>query len=58
MLMSLEGAQEGVESAKASLNKELEALNVNVKEIEGTLTDLKVKLYAKFGDNINLEAGE
>lgn len=27
-------------------------------EIKGVLGDLKVKLYAKFGNNINLEAEE
>ena len=58
MLLDVGGAQEGLERAKVTLNEELEELRASMEEIKGVLSDLKVKLYAKFGDNINLESSE
>lgn len=49
-------AQEALEEAKATLEKELATLREGCDEAQKILTDLKVQLYAKFGDNINLEA--
>lgn len=39
-----------------SLQEEIEALESRVESIQRVLSDLKVQLYAKFGNNINLEA--
>lgn len=36
----------------------MKCLESQTEEIRGILGDLKVKLYAKFGNNINLEAEE
>lgn len=39
-----------------SLQEEIEVLESRVESIQRVLSDLKVQLYAKFGNNINLEA--
>lgn len=41
-----------------SLQDEIKALEGRVSSIQEVLGDLKVQLYAKFGNNINLEADE
>jgi prefoldin subunit 4 len=38
--------------------QEIESYEEKIKEIKGTLAELKVKLYSKFKDQINLEDGE
>jgi prefoldin subunit 4 len=48
--------QEMLESAKTTLQKEMETLKTEAKDIERLLSELKVQLYAKFGTSINLEA--
>ncbi|NWI50959.1 PFD4 protein, partial [Calyptomena viridis] len=53
---SQEETQEMLEEAKRSLQEEIEALESRVESIQRVLSDLKVQLYAKFGNNINLEA--
>ncbi|KAM6340541.1 prefoldin subunit 4 [Alca torda] len=53
---SQEETQEMLEEAKKSLQEEIEALESRVESIQRVLSDLKVQLYAKFGNNINLEA--
>ncbi|NWV61254.1 PFD4 protein, partial [Malurus elegans] len=53
---SLEETQEMLEEAKRTLQEEIEALESRVESIQRVLSDLKVQLYAKFGNNINLEA--
>ncbi|NXH64962.1 PFD4 protein, partial [Rhabdornis inornatus] len=53
---SLEETQDMLEEAKRSLQEEIEALESRVESIQRVLSDLKVQLYAKFGNNINLEA--
>ncbi|NWS71404.1 PFD4 protein, partial [Crotophaga sulcirostris] len=53
---SQEETQEMLEEAKTSLQEEIEALESRVESIQRVLSDLKVQLYAKFGNNINLEA--
>lgn len=53
-----ETAQEYLEKAKVAKQEELASLKASSAEIEGVLSELKVQLYAKFGDNINLEADE
>lgn len=39
-----------------NLQEEIETLESRVESIQRVLSDLKVQLYAKFGNNINLEA--
>ncbi|NXN75806.1 PFD4 protein, partial [Himantopus himantopus] len=53
---SQEETQEMLEEAKKGLQEEIEALESRVESIQRVLSDLKVQLYAKFGNNINLEA--
>ncbi|XP_063065352.1 prefoldin subunit 4 [Engraulis encrasicolus] len=55
---SQEETQEMLETAKESLKDEIKALEGRVSSIQELLGDLKVQLYAKFGNNINLEADE
>ncbi|KAG6938631.1 prefoldin subunit 4 [Chelydra serpentina] len=49
---------EMLEEAKKNLQGEIEALESRVESIQRVLSDLKVQLYAKFGNNINLEADD
>ncbi|NXS10134.1 PFD4 protein, partial [Neodrepanis coruscans] len=53
---SQEETQDMLEEAKRSLQEEIEGLESRVESIQGVLSELKVQLYAKFGNNINLEA--
>ncbi|XP_070823822.1 prefoldin subunit 4 [Chaetodon trifascialis] len=50
--------QEMLEAAKELLEQEVTGLEERVSAIQQVLSDLKVQLYAKFGNNINLEADE
>ncbi|XP_003228806.2 prefoldin subunit 4 isoform X1 [Anolis carolinensis] len=50
--------QEMLEEAKQNLQEEIGALESRVESIQRVLSDLKVQLYAKFGNNINLEADD
>ncbi|KAK3519000.1 hypothetical protein QTP70_016184 [Hemibagrus guttatus] len=53
-----EETQEMLEAAKETLKEEIKFLESRVTSIQEVLGDLKVQLYAKFGNNINLEADE
>lgn len=44
--------------SQEALQDEIKALEGRVSSIKDVLGDLKVQLYAKFGNNINLEADE
>ncbi|KAL7864329.1 hypothetical protein AOLI_G00157490 [Acnodon oligacanthus] len=55
---SQEETQEMLEAAKEALKEEIKGLEGRVASIQEVLGDLKVQLYAKFGNNINLEADE
>uniref|UniRef100_A0A3Q0SBA8 Prefoldin subunit 4 n=1 Tax=Amphilophus citrinellus TaxID=61819 RepID=A0A3Q0SBA8_AMPCI len=55
---SQDETQEMLESAKETLEQEVQDLEKQVSAIQQVLGDLKVQLYAKFGNNINLEADE
>lgn len=55
---SNEEAQERVEKAKLDVEEDLVRLRATSQEIKATLTNLKAKLYNRFGDNINLETEE
>ena len=50
--------QELLDKAKAQAEEEIKSLEAQSKDIKVLLAELKVKLYATFGDNINLEADE
>lgn len=54
--MTEQEAQEALETAKSDMEKEVTELRKDCDATQKILTDLKVQLYAKFGDNINLEA--
>ena len=54
--MSEEETQEELEKAKERLQEELTKLKSSAEVIEGIMAQLKVQLYSKFGNNINLEA--
>ena len=56
--LSSEETQEYLESAKSKLQEEVKLLESQSGEVKALLGALKVKLYAKFGNNINLEAEE
>ncbi|XP_003385722.1 PREDICTED: prefoldin subunit 4-like [Amphimedon queenslandica] len=56
VLLSLEEAQQKLEDYKLELQKELDKLKEQASSIEELLSKVKSQLYAKFGDNINLEA--
>lgn len=56
--LSSEETQEYLENAKSKIQDEIKSLESNTAEVKQLLADLKVKLYAKFGNNINLEAEE
>ncbi|XP_035243055.1 prefoldin subunit 4 [Anguilla rostrata] len=53
-----EETQDMLEAAKESLKDEIKGLEGQVSSIQEVLSDLKVQLYAKFGNNINLEADD
>ncbi|XP_036389943.1 prefoldin subunit 4 [Megalops cyprinoides] len=53
-----EETQEMLETAKGALKEEIQTLEGRVSSIQEVLASLKVQLYAKFGNNINLEADE
>ncbi|KAG5282680.1 hypothetical protein AALO_G00058690 [Alosa alosa] len=55
---SQEETQEMLETAKEGLKEEVKVLEGRVSSIQEVLGGLKVQLYAKFGNNINLEADE
>ncbi|XP_059836449.1 prefoldin subunit 4 [Hypanus sabinus] len=55
---SQDETQEMLEAAKQSLQDEIQGLQSRVEAIQQVLSDLKVQLYAKFGNNINLEADD
>ena len=45
-----------LERSKTTLQKNMEDLKSETKDIERVLAELKVQLYAKFGTSINLES--
>ncbi|XP_073537110.1 prefoldin subunit 4 [Phyllobates terribilis] len=55
---SQEETQDMLEGAKKGLQDEINSLQSRVESIQQVLGDLKIQLYAKFGNNINLEADE
>ncbi|XP_057292037.1 prefoldin subunit 4-like [Hydractinia symbiolongicarpus] len=58
MHLSMEQAQEFIDSKKETIENDVRELDTQMQQYKGELKDLKVKLYAKFGTNINLEEDE
>ena len=56
--MSEQDTEEALEKAKTAMEKEVDTLREDCEKTEKILSELKVQLYAKFGDNINLEADD
>ncbi|XP_065674965.1 prefoldin subunit 4 isoform X2 [Hydra vulgaris] len=56
--MSKDEAQAFIDEGKESIEKELKILAKKAEAHTMELKDLKIKLYAKFGTNINLEEEE
>merc|ERR1711973_700859 len=56
--LSPEETQEFLERSKTQIEEDIKGCQAQSAEITSLLADLKVKLYAKFGSNINLEADE
>ncbi len=52
---NLEETQKLVEQAKTRTQGEIDDIEQQCKDIKTTLGELKAQLYAKFGNNINLE---
>ena len=55
MLHSTDSTSTMLEQAKELANEDITQLQAEIEGIEGILKNLKVQLYAKFGDGINLE---
>ncbi|XP_018416192.1 PREDICTED: prefoldin subunit 4 [Nanorana parkeri] len=55
---SQEETQEMLDAAKKAVEEEMESLQSRVESIQHVLSDLKIQLYAKFGNNINLDADD
>lgn len=56
MHSSMDNTNKLIEAAKKTLQNEIDALGAKCEQHKGILSELKVALYAKFGNNINLEA--
>ena len=54
--LTAEEAQEHLQKKQEQVTEELKELYSEIQSIQKVMSDLKVQLYAKFGDNINLEA--
>ncbi|KAJ1529563.1 hypothetical protein ONE63_006335 [Megalurothrips usitatus] len=55
---NFEDTQSSLEEAKSLAQSEMGELEKKCSEIKDVMTDLRTKLYAKFGNHINLEAEE
>ena len=56
--MTEQETQDALDKAKEAMEAEVSKLREGCQDTEKTLSELKVQLYAKFGDNINLEADD
>ena len=55
MLHSTDATSAMLEQAKGIASEDITRLQADIEAIQDILKNLKVQLYAKFGDNINLE---
>ena len=51
--LTAEEAQKYLEKQEEQVKEELKELYSNIESIQKVMSNLKVQLYAKFGDNIN-----
>jgi len=58
VMSSQEDVSGMLERAKEELSESITGVEAKCEQHKQVLSDLKVKLYAKFGNNINLEADE
>ena len=56
--MTTDDVNQLIEKQKEKLQVEINELGTDVDALKKTLADLKVQLYGKFGNNINLEEDE
>ncbi|XP_005105817.1 prefoldin subunit 4 [Aplysia californica] len=56
--MTMEEAQAELEKAKELCQQEIDGLKAKAEGFKDTLSELKTALYAKFGNNINLDMEE
>lgn len=54
--LTAEETQKHLQKQQEQATVELQELYSNIQSIQKVMSDLKVQLYAKFGENINLEA--
>ena len=54
--LQTEEAQGFLEEMKAKIDDDIKEINGKIDEVKKSMDTLKVDLYAKFGNNINLEA--
>ncbi|KAK3882209.1 hypothetical protein Pcinc_013382 [Petrolisthes cinctipes] len=58
IMKSQDESQEAINAQREALQEEISNLNGRASELQDTMTQLKGDLYAKFGNNINLEPEE
>ncbi|KAK4316518.1 hypothetical protein Pmani_012295 [Petrolisthes manimaculis] len=58
IMKSQDESQEAINAQREALQEEISNLNGRAGELQDTMTQLKGDLYAKFGNNINLEPEE
>lgn len=56
--MSTDDVNQLIEKQKEKLQDEIRELGIDVDNLKKTLSELKVQLYSKLGNNINLEDDE
>lgn len=55
MYLGLEEAKERLEANSTTLTQDMTSLQAQIDDHRSKMSDLKAKLYAKFGKQINLE---
>eukprot|EP00794_Sanderia_malayensis_P018661 gene18661-20543_t len=56
--IKMDDANQLIEQQKEKLQQQMEGFDSQAEELKKHLSELKVKLYGKFGNNINLEEDE
>ncbi|XP_059483208.1 prefoldin subunit 4 [Neocloeon triangulifer] len=58
LLQSPESTKDMLAEAKEKLENDIEKIKAGMESTKELMSDLRTQLYAKFGDNINLEADD
>ncbi|CAB3372396.1 probable prefoldin subunit 4 [Cloeon dipterum] len=58
LLQNPESTKDKLAEAKERMEKDLDGIKIKMDSVKDLMSDLRTHLYAKFGDNINLEAEE